>query len=270
MKTRIGTLAVLAAVLACAPAFAAPTKVNVRVEGAKKTIFEGAVTTDAHPVTGDNTGPHKCDGTNGGANPTPGPTVTGALDNASTKAGFSWDGSFDPSFEDFLVSRIGPDTQTSSKFWGNAVNGQPLQVGGCQFQVKRGQEVLWAYDMFGKKHILLLRGFRKVRAGKRYAVKVKDGQNGKPVAGAKVGGKTTNKKGIARLRFKKPGVKRLKARRSDSVRSNQLRVKVLPRKHGGAGGRRSERQPRGHWPPRRSPPRRRRPSRRGSSSSSPS
>src|SRR3954452_22881153 len=137
MKTRIGTLAVLAAVLACAPAFAAPTKVNVRVEGAKKTIFEGAVTTDAHPVTGDNTGPHKCDGTNGGAHPTPGPTVTGALDTASRKAGFSWAGSFDPSFEDFLVSRIGPDAKRSSSCWCNAERGEPLQVGGCQFQVAR-------------------------------------------------------------------------------------------------------------------------------------
>ena len=76
MKTRIGTLAVLTAVLACAPAYAAPVKVKLRVEGATKTIFEGRVTTDAHPVTGDESGPHKCDGTNGGANATPGPTAT--------------------------------------------------------------------------------------------------------------------------------------------------------------------------------------------------
>jgi hypothetical protein len=44
MKTRIGTLAVLTAVLACAPAaHAQAVNVKVRVEGATKTLFEGPV-----------------------------------------------------------------------------------------------------------------------------------------------------------------------------------------------------------------------------------
>src|SRR4051794_36470099 len=132
MKTRIGTLAVLTAVLACAPAYAAPIKVKLRVEGATHTIFEGAVHTDAHQVTGDQTGPHKCDGTNGGANTTPGPTATGALDSGSDSFNFSWAGSWSDSFEDFVVNQIGPDSSTNSKFWGVAVNGRPLEVGGCQ------------------------------------------------------------------------------------------------------------------------------------------
>ncbi len=231
MKTRIGTLAVLTAVLACAPAYAA--KVTVRVEGAKKTIFEGKVNTSVHLVTGDDSGPHKCDGTNAGANATPGPTVTGALDTASKKADFIWQGSWDESFEDFLVSRIGPDASTDTKFWGNALNGRPLQVGGCQAQVHKGDEVLWAYDQFSKKHILRLRGSHRTRVGRRYRVKVVDWQNDdlEPVEGARVGGKKTNENGIARFRFKTPGIKRLKARKADSVRSNQLRVKVLRRKH---------------------------------------
>lgn len=231
-KTRIGTLAVLGTALACAPAAHAATKVTVRVEGAKKTIFEGTVRTSVHLVTGDDSGPHKCDGTNGGANTTPGPTVTGALDSASSKAGFVWQGDWSDDFDDFLVNRIGPDAATSSKFWGNAVNGKPLQLGGCQYEVKTGDEVLWAYDLFSKKHILRLRGSHSTRVGRLYRLKVTDGQNAKPVAGAHVAGKKTNAKGVVRLRFKAPGVKRLKARRSDSVRSNQLRVKVLRRKHG--------------------------------------
>ena len=121
MKTRIGTLAVLTTVLACAPAYAAPTKVKVRVEGATKTIFEGSVRTTAHAVTGDDTGPHTCDGTNGGANATPGPTATGALDTASYRAGFSWAGSWSDQFQDFTVDKIGPDAASSSKFWGVGV-----------------------------------------------------------------------------------------------------------------------------------------------------
>src|SRR5947208_13542981 len=97
MKTRFGTRAVLATALACAAAaggatavHAAPVKVNVRIEGATKTLFEGPVTTDAHAVTADTSGPHPCDGTNGGAHPTPGPTATGALDDAAKLAGLTW------------------------------------------------------------------------------------------------------------------------------------------------------------------------------------
>jgi hypothetical protein len=232
MKTRIGTLAVLTIVLACAAtAQAAPTKVTVRVEGAKKTIFEGSIRTAVHAVTGDESGPHKCDGTNGGANATPAPTATSSLDTASKRANFGWTGAWSDSFQDFAVSKIGPDTQTSSQFWGVAVDGKSLEVGGCQFQVHGGDEVLWAYDLFNKKHILRLRGPHRTRVGRLVKLKVTDGQTGKPVRGARVAGRKTNAKGIARVRFHSRGVKRLKAKRADSVRSNQLRVKVR-RKHG--------------------------------------
>jgi hypothetical protein len=229
MKTTVGTLAVLTAALACSPAHADPATVKLRVEGATKTIFEGKVRTNGQPVTGDETGEHKCDGTNGGANPTPGATATGALASAAEAGSFTWSGSWSDSFEDFAVNKIGPDAANDEQFWGVVVNGQPLQVGGCQFEVKSGDEVLWAYDQFAKKHILLLSGARKTRVGETYKVKVRDGQDDKPVAGASVGGKKTNAKGIAKFRFKTRGAKRLKASRADSVRSNQLRVQVLRR-----------------------------------------
>jgi hypothetical protein len=230
MKTRIGTLAVLTTALACAPAQAATTTVTVRVEGATKTIFEGKVGTSVHEVTGDSTGPHKCDGTNGGAHPTPAPTATGAFDDASKKAGFDWSGSFSDSFEDFQVNTIGPDTATSSKFWGYFVNGKSPEVGGCGYQVAKGDEVLWAYDAFNAKHILRLDGPSTTRVGKAVNVKVTDGKDGSRVEGVSVGGKKTNSKGIAKLRFKHRGTQRLKASRKDSIRSNQLRIKVLARK----------------------------------------
>jgi hypothetical protein len=228
MKTRIGTLVVLTGALALAPAaYAAPTKVKVRVEGATKTLFEGAVTTDAHPVDGnDGSGAHTCDGTNGGASTTPGPTATGALDDATKLGSLSWLGTYTPSLSDFNVSKIGPDAATSSAFWGVAVQWKSLEVGGCQFKVSPGEEVLWAYDLFSKKHILRLTGPKRAKAGKRFTVKVVDGQTNKPVAGAKVGGKKTNSGGIARLRFTKAATKRLKATEPTSVRSNQIAVKV--------------------------------------------
>ena len=240
MNTRNGALAVLTMAVACAApaaaatatAAAAPTKVTVRVEGKTKTIFEGSVTTDVHEVDGgDGTGAHKCDGTNGGANPTAGPTATGALDDALKLAGLTWAGSYSSDFDDFSVSRIGPDTQTDTAFWGVVVAGKSLEVGGCQRIVTTGEEVLWAYDLFSKKHVLRATGGRKVRVGRIYTVKVTDTQNGDvPVAGARIGGKKTNAKGVAKLRFKSRGIKRLKATKSDSIRSNQLTVKVLKKR----------------------------------------
>jgi hypothetical protein len=237
MNTRIRALAALGAATACAavPATATadtatPTKVTVRVEGKTKTIFEGAVNTTAHQIdVGDGSGPHKCDGTNGGANPTAGPTATGALDDAIKLAGLTWSGSYDSSFDDFLVDRIGPESQTSSEFWGVAVAGKSLQVGGCQAIVSTGQEVLWAFDSFGKR-LLHVTGTSKTRVGRTISVKVVDTEKDVPVKGARIGGKTTNAKGIAKLRFKTAGTKRLKATASKAIRSNQLTVKVLKRR----------------------------------------
>jgi hypothetical protein len=234
MNTRTGTLAVLIAALACtapAAANAAPAKVKVRVEGKTKTIFEGTVSTDVHPVDGgDGTGAHKCDGTNGGAGTVPGPTPTSAMDDAMKLAGLSWKGSFDTGFDDFLVSQIGPDAQTDTQFWGTALGGKSLSVGGCQVVVPAGAEVLWAYDSFSKK-LLNASGPKTTRVGKLVSVKVVDtDKSNAPVAGAKIGGKKTNAKGIAKLRFKSRGTKRLKATGTKAIRSNQITVKVLKRK----------------------------------------
>jgi hypothetical protein len=230
MNTRNGTLAVLAALACAAPASAgaAPTKLTVRVEGKAKTLVERTITTDIHPVDGgDGSGPHKCDGTNGGAGTVPGPTATSALDDAVALEGRTWGGSFSPDFDDFIVNRIGPRASTSSQFWGVAVQGKSLEVGGCQKVVTAGQEVLWAFDSFGKK-LLRASGARRVRAGKVLSVKVVDTEkNRAPVAGARIGGKKTNAKGIAKLRFRSPGTRHLKATAPKSIRSNLLTVRVL-------------------------------------------
>ena len=230
MNTRNGTLAVLAAAAAfavpAATAAAATTTVTVRIEGPSKTIFEGPVTPAFQTVDGhDGKGPQKCDGTNGGANPTPGPTATGVMDTAVRGSGRSWQGDFSSSFQDFVVNRIGPTAATSTQFWGVAVDGKSLEVGGCQAIVKPGQEVLWAFDSFGKK-LLHASGPHTVHVGKAVSVKVIDTDKGKPVGGAKIGGATTNANGIAKLRFTHKGTRRLKATAPKSIRSNALVVKV--------------------------------------------
>ncbi|HET9950070.1 MAG TPA: carboxypeptidase-like regulatory domain-containing protein [Longimicrobiales bacterium] len=233
---RSATVLGTAAALAVLPgtAVAAPATVNLRIEGATQTLFEGPVTTDGKTLTKDASGPHACDGTNGGANPTPGPTMTSALDDGAIGNGFTWDGTWF-SFGDFGIDRIGPDAATSSQFWGYALNFAQVQVGGCQQQVKNGDQVLFAYDFFSKTHLLRLSGPAKAAVGEPLTVHVVDGQDGSPVPGAQVGGAATNSAGDATLSFPSPGTQTLKAEAPSSVRSNALAVCVYQPGSGACG-----------------------------------
>src|SRR3954449_759986 len=122
LVSRLGRRALPAALLAstavAVPALAAPVAVNLRVEGRTATTLEASVTTDGHDVTTASGGTHHCDGTNGGVNPTPGPAATATLDDGAKLGHFSWDGTYNQGFDDYFVSRVGPDNQTSSQFWG--------------------------------------------------------------------------------------------------------------------------------------------------------
>jgi hypothetical protein len=226
MKLRSLAVAAMLAVLAAAlPATAAAIKVNVRVEGKARTLLERNVDTFVHPVTGDASGPHKCDGTNAGANPTPAPTLTGAFDDAARKAGVPWSGTWSESFEDFLIDRVGPDSATSTQFWGTVLNFEDTSAGGCQVQVQEGDQVLIAFDSFGKTK-LRLTGPRGTRSGKRFALFVLDGATGKRVAGASVGGRTTDANGRVLLTRTKRRLYRFKATAPNAIRSNQWKVRI--------------------------------------------
>jgi hypothetical protein len=203
--------------------------VRLRVEGLASTLFDGPVETVPHAVMG-----HTCDGTNGGANPTPGPTMTGALDSA----GLPWDGTWFASFEDFSVDRIGPDAAdlVNNRFWGLVLNGSQTSVGGCQQQVKVGDEVLFAYDLFSKAHILKLTASSLiVPVGQPVTFTVVDQQNGSPVAGASVGSATTGAAGTASASFPVPTSVTFKAEKADSVRSAPVTVCVFEPSAGGCG-----------------------------------
>src|SRR2546423_145425 len=138
----------------------------------------------------------------------------------------AWDGKWSNSLQDFQITRVGPDASTATKFWGLALNFQQLQVGGCQQQVKTGDQVLVVYDLFSKKHLLKLTGPSHATSGKKFKVKVVDGQNNQPVAGAKIGVAKTNAQGVATTSFRGAGRAVLKATKADSIRSNALIVKV--------------------------------------------
>jgi hypothetical protein len=231
MTNRIrGTHAVALAVFAiAAPAAAAdPVSVNLRVEGQSQTIFDGPVTTDGHNVTTQTSGTHRCDGTNNGAHPTPGPTATAALDDGARLNGFTWDGEwFEQDFEDFAITRVAGESATSTQFWGYAVNFEFASAGGCQTRVNQGDEVLWIFDAFSKTHILKLAGPGAVTTGAPVTVSVTDG-GGAPIPSATVGGAQTGADGKATLSFAEAGIYRLKAERADSVRSNSISVCIDP------------------------------------------
>ena len=209
-------------------ALAAPAALKLRIEGASSTIYEGPVTSDGHVVRPSSGDDHRCDGTNGGANAAPGPTPTSALDDGARFGGYSWDGQYFDSFQDYLIKRIGPDSATESQFWGQFINSKPSEKGGCQEIVKSGDEVLWAFDAFSKKHVLRLTGPAAGHTGEAVSVKVTDGRSGAPLAGARVRGALTGADGVAQLSFRDPGIYRLKGERSDSVRSNALSVCIDP------------------------------------------
>ena len=214
--------------LPAASAIAAPAALNLRIEGKTSTIYEGPVTSDGHvvePATGER---RRCDGTNGGANPQPGPTPTSTLDDGAKLGAFTWDGQYFASFSDYRIDRVGPDSATSTQFWGQYVNSKAAEVGGCQQIVKAGDEVLWAYDAFAKQHVLRLAGPIAGRTNEPVSVRVTDGGDGTALAGASIGATTTGLDGTAQLSFAQPGIYRLKAERADSVRSNALSICIDP------------------------------------------
>jgi hypothetical protein len=224
------TLVVLAATAAVsAPAaVAAPVSVNLRVEGATHTIYDEQITTDGHAVTTQKGGTHVCDGTNGGANPSPGPTGTAALDDGARLGRFGWDGPFFDGFGDFAVERVGADVATSTQFWGLLLNYDFTSVGGCQQRIAEGDQVLWAYDAFSKVRALKLAGPTVATTGVPVPLRVTDGKSGAPQAGAVVGGATARADGMAMPVFNTPGVYSLKAEKEKSVRSNGLKLCVDP------------------------------------------
>jgi len=235
MLRRSGVLATLILALTVTPAYA--TTVTLRVEGKDTTIFEGPVVTG--PKTIEEDGSHACDGTresNGGETDQPRGTATTTLDDGARVNGFSWDGTFSEfgSFRDYFVTRIGGDTQKTdlNEFWGFARNYELPPVGGCQQQVFDGDEVLWAYDIFsddgnfGEKPRLRLSGPASASVGETVTYRVIEGPNGPPVSGATINSNDTGPEGQVKVRLDTPGLQRIKASKSGTIRSNAVEVCV--------------------------------------------
>jgi hypothetical protein len=238
----------------CAGASAAPITVQLRVEGATATLFEGNIATEGESFeTTSSGGSHPCNYkdngnsggfTNGG---NAGGTPTSALHDAALASGLAFDAEWFASSGDFFVSQVGSDTNQSSPpfdSWGFAVNDTTAPVGGCQVALAPGNEVLWAYNYFNLTHLLGLAGPATVSAGTPFTVRVVDAQNGSPIVGAAIGevasgatatipaSSTTDSSGNATVTLSTPGLVKLKATQAESVRSNAISVCV----HNGSDG----------------------------------
>lgn len=249
IRTRLAlTFALLLSGALCAAATAAPITVQLRVEGATATLFEGNIATEGESFqTTSSGGAHPCNYsengnsggfTNGG---NAGGTPTSALHDAALAAGLPFDAEWFSSSGDFFVSRVGADANQSAPpfdSWGFAVNNTTAPVGGCQVALAPGNEVLWAYNYFNLKHLLGISGPATAGAGVPFTVHVSDAQNGSPIPGAAIGevvegitttlpaSTTTDANGNATVTLSTPGTVRLKATQAESVRSNAISLCV--------------------------------------------
>ncbi len=155
MRTAAATLAVAALVgtLAVVAAAQAATTVDVRIEGKTETLFEGPVATEGHDVrASSDTQERPCDGINSldPENKTPGLTPTAASADAMSLIGETFDGDWYQGYNDYFITRWGPDEQNpaTGAYWGILVNDVFTDVGGCQYELHEGDEVLWVYNAF--------------------------------------------------------------------------------------------------------------------------
>ncbi len=153
------------AILVPSVAAAAPTEVNVRIEGRSETLFEGPIAAEPHGVraSSDNLAAGKlrrCDGVNPNdpQNTAPGVTPTAVSADAMALIGQTFDGRWYKAYEDYFVLRFGPDAAdpATEADWGILVNNTFSSVGGCQYQLSGGDEILWVYDAFKSRPTLAL------------------------------------------------------------------------------------------------------------------
>jgi len=219
------------------PAPAGKTDGRLRIEGNgnEGTIFEGCIISGPHDVTTPAGGTHKCDGTNNGANPTPGTTSIGKIDDAAKAFGFTFDGSWSSQFDDFFITRINQADSSvgGNQFWGVLQDRTFTPAGGCEVQARPGVEDLWAWNAFSVNFFLgISPQYAAVPPGSPVTVTItgSDGSgNVSPISGAELSGRGTSDAN-GQVAFQAPnerGCYVYKATRADSIRSNAFYLSVF-------------------------------------------
>lgn len=232
LRSTAGLAGLVLAIAVAAPAGAAPVTVDLRVEGATRTLFEGKVTTDVRDFrfTGDPVA-HTCDGTaaNSGPSPVPVPTRGGALAEAAERTPFAiagaWSSQFRaPSFTEVAGESVEYDPPTERYLY-EIKNGEGSGFSACGDPIQTGDEVVFAYAKFGAR-VLKLTGPATAEPGAPVSVRVTDAGTGAPVVGAAIGASETGADGIATVGPFPAGEQSLQAEKAGAVRSNHLRVCV--------------------------------------------
>ena len=154
--------ATLALAVASPVALGAGTPVTVRVEGKTRTLLQAkSIRTHGGFITRNGAPSGACSANSG----------AGALDVATKHR---WAGSWSTSFNDYLISKILGDTESSSKFyWGIWVNNRYATSGACGLKLHRGDQVLFAVDSVAHhEHPLAIQAPTQAVAGKSFNVKV--------------------------------------------------------------------------------------------------
>jgi hypothetical protein len=220
-----GTVAGVLALVA--PAHAAPVTVDLRVEGANATLFEGPVTTDAAPFVASD-GPHAC-----GSEPTRGAVISAAAQAGAFAMQASWNAQFNsPTFASIAGESVAFDP-TTGRFLAEYKNGEFATLGACDNVVKAGDKVLFAYAD-GSEPLLALTGPTTAKPGEPVTLHVTDGA--KPVPGATVAGRESAADGTVTVGpFSDKGEHDLKASKAGAIRSNRVRVCVTTGADGACG-----------------------------------
>ena len=198
LKRSTGLAAGLAVLVLVPSAFAAPVTVDLRVEGANGTLFEGPVTTDVRTFHFTGGVEHQCDGTaaNAGTSPSPAPTRGAALVASGLAIAGDWSDQFgNPTINQVAGENVAYDAGTQ-RYLAEYKNGVSANVGSCGDPVGPGDDVLFAYARF-EDRVLALSGPATGRPGQTATVKVTDAATGAAVSGASVGGRTTGADGTA-------------------------------------------------------------------------
>jgi hypothetical protein len=206
--------------LAAAPALAAPVTVDLRIEGATRTLFEGPVTTDVRPFNFTGGEPHAC-----GAVVTSGQVIAAAAASTPFTIAGTWnDGFGSPTFDAVAGEDVKFEPATG-RYLGEYMNGVSQDAGSCAVPVTNGDRVLFAFAAFRAK-ALALSGPASARPGETVTLKVTDAATGAAIEGADVGGAKSAADGSVTVGPLAVGVHDFKAEQAEQIRSNRVRVTV--------------------------------------------
>lgn len=221
LAARTGATLAVAAVtfglLPAAPAAATTPKVNVRVEGASKTLLAATpVQTKTGWVVKGGDGSGKC----------PSTSAQGALNDATHGR---WAGKWYASYGEWQIMRIlGEKPASSSQWWEMFVNGSEAQAGACATKLKPGDRILFALVGGDGENAIGATAPTHAKEGKPFTVKVVyyTGTKHHALAGATVrlGGHSakTNSSGIAKLTAYSTGKKTVDVSKHGYVRNEAI------------------------------------------------